>query len=68
MYLSIDFWRMFNLAPDVIGVDELEVEKIQTELPKPGPENLKMHDLSADQQQKLERIKEQVLTFENDGL
>ena len=66
VYLGIDFWRIFNIVSDVISVNELDVEKIQTEYPKPGSVNIKMHDLSADQQQKLERIKEK--TFENDGL
>lgn len=30
-YLGVDFWKKFNLAPEVFEVDEIDVEKIQNE-------------------------------------
>lgn len=32
LYLGIDFWRCFGLAPDVIGIEELEIEKLQKDM------------------------------------
>lgn len=41
LYLGIAFWRMFGLAPDIIGVAELDKEKIHSEL-HDGDEEYKM--------------------------
>lgn len=32
LYLGIDFWRIFQLAPDIIGVNEINIEQLQKSL------------------------------------
>lgn len=65
MYLGIDFWRKFQLAPEILGVESLE--HVESEfITKSEP--VEPHILNPQQQQKLEGVKNEFLTYENTGL
>lgn len=54
-YFGIDFWKAFELAPEIIGLAEMEIEKIKnhfvTENHKTHP-----HELDTTQQKQLEEV------------
>lgn len=57
LYLGIDFWRAFNLAPDLLNVEELDIEKMQSQFAeKETPHKLDMHELSENQKGKLQEV------------
>ena len=68
VYLGVDFWRAFKLAPEIVGVAELDIQKLHNDLTPPKPVDLTMHDLTDEQQQRLNKIKESFLSYEKHGL
>lgn len=59
LYLGVDFWRAFELAPYVMNADG--IEHFET-----GKE--KMHVLSHEQKKRLEAVVEKFPSFEKNGL
>lgn len=54
VYLGIDFWSAFGLAPDILNIEEIDVEKIQkhfTHVLEHGHRN--MHELTTEQRSRL---------------
>lgn len=69
LYLGIDFWRKFKLAPDIVGIEEINFEKIANDFRKDEVEyKIKPHVLTAEQESKLEKIVKEFDTFEEKGL
>lgn len=68
VYLGIDFWRIFNLAPDLLNVSEIDYEKIAESFRPTDKGNLEQHTLSEKQQKELENVKSAFKTYEKDGL
>lgn len=69
LYLGIDFWRMFGLAPDIIGVAEIDLEKVARDMNNNDSKyKLNPHDLNNDQRQRLDDVIESFDTFEKKGL
>ncbi|KAH8362497.1 hypothetical protein KR084_010321, partial [Drosophila pseudotakahashii] len=77
-YFGVDFWRAFELAPAVVGKPGPRVVKAAEEIhasqmadqededeTKEEPESW---SLSAEEKKALEKVKEEFLTFERDGL
>ncbi|KAL7723691.1 hypothetical protein ACLKA6_014925 [Drosophila palustris] len=65
LYLGIDFWRKFGLAPSIVGVEALD--QVESEfLTKSEP--VEPHILDAARQEKLEEIKSQFRSYEREGL
>lgn len=65
LYLGIDFWRKFRLAPDVIGVEA--VEPMDSEFVTKG-EPVEPHRLNSEQQEQLKGVKAKFLAYEERGL
>lgn len=69
LYLGIDFWRTFELAPDVIGAAEINIEKVFRDMTDTGPDyKLNPHELTNDQENRLKCIVKKFKTFEENGL
>lgn len=69
LYLGIDFWRLFSLAPDIIKIDEVDMEILRKELIDENVQyKLNPHILTEQQQQQLHRTIEKFDTFEKKGL
>ncbi|KAL7724950.1 hypothetical protein ACLKA6_002314 [Drosophila palustris] len=65
LYLGIDFWRKFGLAPSIVGVEALD--QVESEfLTKSEP--VEPHILDAARQEKLEEVKSQFRSYEREGL
>lgn len=59
LYLGIDFWRKFKIAPNIVSSDSFtETEEIETNV----------HRLSPDEQLSLEAVKQKFLDFDRHGL
>lgn len=68
LYLGVDFWKCFGLAPDILAIDEVNIE-LQTKIH--GESNnckSKMHELSPEQKKELEEVVKLFPTFEEKGL
>lgn len=64
LYLGIDFWREFGLAPQFL--EELDAAKV---LPDPGADlDPNTHVLSLDQRRALDEVKAEFLSSEQQGL
>lgn len=63
LYLGMDFWKLFGLAP--VMVEELSVSSNPQLFPVP---ETNIHDLTEDQQAELDSIKQQFLCSEKNGL
>lgn len=69
LYLGIDFWKLFKLAPDIIGIDEMDMEKIVKDFETEKEVNkLRPHDLNEEQRMKLDKVIKEFDTFEEKGL
>lgn len=69
LYLGIDFWRTFGLATDVIGADEINMEKIPTDLVNEKTTyKMKPHNLTLEQKSQLDLIVKSFYSFEERGL
>ncbi|KAI8119245.1 Transposon Tf2-6 polyprotein [Lucilia cuprina] len=69
LYLGIDFWRAFGLAPEVVGIDELDINKLQEDFSDSKREyRMKPHDLTVEQQANLDKVVKLFDTFEEKGL
>lgn len=69
LYLGIDFWHKFNLAPGIIPVEEINIETVFEEYRETGTEHrLKPHQLTEQQKLKLNQAIEEFDTFEKMGL
>lgn len=69
VYLGIDFWRAFDLVPDVVKVDELDIEKIHKLFKKDENQHKShMHELSEDQKCRLREVIKKFPSFEDKGL
>lgn len=69
LYLGIDFWKIYQLAPDIIKVDGIDIEKVQKDLLDGDDEyKLNPHVLEERQQQKLDEVISEFNTFEEKGL
>ncbi|KAL7735177.1 hypothetical protein ACLKA6_014893 [Drosophila palustris] len=65
LYLGINFWRKFGLAPSIVGVEALD--QVESEfLTKSEP--VEPHILDAARQEKLEEVKSQFRSYEREGL
>ncbi|XP_070070164.1 uncharacterized protein [Drosophila takahashii] len=65
LYLGIDFWRKFSLAPDVVGVGELS--SIENEFHVTS-EPVEPHILSEEEKTQLELVQDKFLTYEKHGM
>lgn len=69
LYLGIDFWREFNLAPEILGCAELDVHRMAMDFVEARQEcKLRPHDLTEDQKRRLDEAIDQFDTFEQKGL
>lgn len=70
IYLGIDFWRVFELAPSVIGCEEIDLSRLEQQMVKEEDrhERRVLHDLTPEQQQRLDQVKNIFMSFEKDGL
>ena len=69
LYLGVDFWVKFALAPEIFPVEAIQMEHVLSNLPELSREHyLKPHVLSAPQQAKLEEVIQQFASFESNGL
>lgn len=69
MYLGVDFFRVFELAPEMLNLAEVNVENFQQEFIQSGREHrLKPHVLNQEQQEKLDEVIKEFYTFEEKGL
>ncbi|XP_043069923.1 uncharacterized protein [Drosophila bipectinata] len=65
LYLGVDFWRKFHIAPEVVRVESLE--NVETEIHSKG-EPVEPHTLTKEQKERLDKVKEGFLAYENQGL
>jgi len=65
LYLGIDIWRKFELAPEVVGVEFLH--RVESEFMAKG-EPIEAHILSPEQTEQLEKAKGRFLTYESQGV
>ncbi|XP_059220401.1 uncharacterized protein LOC131995628 [Stomoxys calcitrans] len=69
LYLGIDFWRLFGLAPDIIDVNECNIEKIVKDMVDEDEKyKLNPHELTPIQLEKLQKAIQSFDTFEDKGL
>ena len=82
MYLGINFWRLFNLAPDILGPEPVNSLNDKCQLaelcldqaseyfgpPKVPGDKYNMHILTPIQEQRLDEVKSSFLSFEKYGL
>lgn len=70
VYLGIDFWRVFQLAPDVVAIEEIDLSRLEQQMVsvEDGRERRVLHKLTVDQQQRLQQVIDSFKTFEKDGL
>ncbi|XP_017464057.1 PREDICTED: uncharacterized protein LOC108357495, partial [Rhagoletis zephyria] len=70
IYLGVDFWRAFRLAPEVISVNEIDLTKLEQEMVSEEDRNERhvLHSLSADQKERLELVVSGFKTYEKHGL
>lgn len=69
LYLGIDFWRLFQLAPDIMGISEINIEKITEEITSADAKyKLNPHELSPEQSTRLNEVIEAFSTYEKNGL
>lgn len=66
-YLGVNFWKSFELAPEIFGVDELNTENLADNFPL-DLEQVESHNLSPEEEEQLEAIKSRFKTFEKNGL
>lgn len=68
-YLGIDFWKLFEIAPEIISVDEIRIEQIYQNFGNSKcPIDRKIHDLSEEQKERLKRVVSKFPTFEEKDL
>lgn len=63
-YLGIDFWKSFQLAPEIIGVTEINIEKVANDLHSEN-HRIDPHELDTHQQSQLDNVIKMFPTFEN---
>lgn len=69
LYLGIDFWRKFELAPEVIGIDELNMDRIMEDFSGDSDSNkIRPHNLNPEQKERLNKVIRKFDTFEENGL
>lgn len=66
-YLGIDFWKVYGLAPELLGTAELDIEKVKEHF-KCDSHKLDPHELTKIQQEQLDKVIEMFPTFEKLGL
>ncbi|KAH8288942.1 hypothetical protein KR018_000365, partial [Drosophila ironensis] len=67
LYLGVDFWQKFQLAPDIVAVAELDPQGAIAD-DKGGKQTPEPHKLSEAQQKDLDEVVESFLTYERNGL
>ncbi|KAH8303053.1 hypothetical protein KR059_010889, partial [Drosophila kikkawai] len=65
LYLGVDFWKSFQIAPEVFELESIQEEVVPEKEQKEEPEP---HNLTGGQKQRLQEIRESFLTFEANGL
>lgn len=68
LYLGDDFARHFKIIPDVLNLDELNIENIQQDFVDNKEHRMKPHDLDENQQNQLEDVIKCFESFEEKGL
>lgn len=68
MYLGIDFWRAFKIAPQIVPVSEISTELIERIKNEDLPYKLDRHILTEQQQRQLDETIKKFPSFEKDGL
>ncbi|XP_067635466.1 uncharacterized protein [Eurosta solidaginis] len=70
IYLGVDFWRIFELAPEVISVNEIDLTKIEKEMVTGEDKNERsvLHSLTPEQKERLEKVVKSFRTYEEHGL
>lgn len=69
LYLGIDFWEKFGLIPEVVTIDEMNIEKAEKTYGDCNSEyKLKPHLLDSEQQEELNKVIGLFRTFESNGL
>ncbi|GBO99561.1 hypothetical protein EVAR_70158_1 [Eumeta japonica] len=66
-YLGVDFWKVFQLAPEVFRNEEINLERLQDEF-KVSEHKTNPHILSDEQNRKLKEVIGQFPAFEKLGL
>lgn len=66
-YLGVDFWRAFELAPEVFQGEEINIEYLPIDS---TTENhlIEQHNLTEKEKQQLQEVKSKFKTFEKNGL
>lgn len=68
LYLGADFWKLFNIAPEIFPIDEITVDLQEQMRGTSTNENKNMHQLTGEQRRRLEEIINKFPTFEKNGL
>lgn len=68
LYLGTDFWRVFDIAPQIFPVEEVNADLQRNIHGDSDNTNPNMHILSEDQQNKLDKVIKLFPTFEEKGL
>lgn len=68
LYLGADFWRAFNLAPELFAIEEINPELQKKIHGDSSQESANMHELSAEQRLELEEVVKKFPSFEEKGL
>lgn len=66
-YLGVDFWRIFNLAPEIFSVCEIQPEKLAEDFPLQLKE-VEQHILTDKEKQELKRVQSLFKSYEEHGL
>ncbi|KNC30731.1 Retrovirus-related Pol polyprotein from transposon 297 [Lucilia cuprina] len=67
VYLGINFWREFQIAPEIFELDAIEPEVLESNFPL-NVDNVDEHKLTLEQQKKLDEVKSSFRTYEEHGL
>ncbi|KAH8367496.1 hypothetical protein KR084_005244, partial [Drosophila pseudotakahashii] len=66
MYLGVDFWKSFDVASEVLAIEEISAcAEFEKPPKKTEPES---HELNAEQRQQLDEVRKSFLSFEEHGL
>lgn len=69
LYLGMDFWKLFNIAPELLEINEINMEQLQKEFANEKVEHkLNPHELDEEQKMQLQAVIKSFDTFEEKGL
>lgn len=65
LYLGIDFWKTFNIAPEIMSVEGLDMDKLQFNFERDSKDHKRnMHKLSKEENLRLQEVVKNFPAFE----